>query len=540
MPTCASDGLLNEVLRTHMGFDGFVVSDYDAWANVRDSHHYTPTYSLAASVAMNAGIDQEGGGGPIYPPVQQGIPLAIAAGNLTLERVQLSVRRLMRTRLRLGMFDPPSLNPYDAITNASVASPAHLAVAERAARKGMTLLKNSAPAGSTVPALPFNLAKLSGKRVAVLGPNANASYILLGSYSDPGCCTQGGIPTFLAEFSKRATAANVAIDYASGCTDTNCENGNGFASAAALAAAADAVVLVLGMGNAQYNCGGARNTADCESEAHDRTTCVLPGQQPQLLAAIRAAKRSGVALAVLFVHGSTFCLTPDFVSGADAILDAFYPGMRGGAAMADAVIGAFSPSGRTPVTWYASDAALPANRGQMSPYSTATSPGLTYRFYKETVANGAPVVFSFGEGLSYSTFAASQPAFPATVTPCSHLTGSVVVKNTGAVDSDVVVAIFLSQAGVSVPSPMTRLVSFRRIFIAAGARLTVDMPPIGPTSRAVVHNDDAPDIFAYAGKRFNEAGTLNFRVSLGAHNGHAEGGLVFSVTQTATQDLNTC
>ena len=113
---------------------------------------------------MNAGIDQEGGGGPTYPPVQQGIPLAVAAGNLTLDRVALSVRRLMRVRLRLGMFDPPSLNRYDAITNASVGSAASLAVAERAARKGMTLLRNERVAGGA-PALPLSLAALSGKRV---------------------------------------------------------------------------------------------------------------------------------------------------------------------------------------------------------------------------------------------------------------------------------------------------------------------------------------------------------------------------------------
>jgi hypothetical protein len=101
-----------------------------------------------------------------------------------------------------------------------------------AALQGMTLLRNGVPAGASAPALPLSLAALKGKRVAVLGPNANASYILLGSYSDPGCCTQGGIPTFLAEFSSRALAAGVAgVDYASGCGDANCDTGNDFATA---------------------------------------------------------------------------------------------------------------------------------------------------------------------------------------------------------------------------------------------------------------------------------------------------------------------
>jgi beta-glucosidase-like glycosyl hydrolase len=541
VPTCASDGLLNEALRTHMGFDGFVVSDYDAWNNVMATHHYVPTTSLAASVAMNAGIDQEGGGGPTYPPVQQGIPLAVAAGNLTLSRVALSVRRLMRVRIRLGMFDFPSNNRYNAITNASVASPEHLAVAELAARKGMTLLRNGVPAGASAPALPLSLAALKGKRVAVLGPNANASYILLGSYSDPGCCTTGGIPTFLAEFSARAAAAGVAaVDYASGCGDANCDAGNDFAGAAALAATADAVVVVLGMQTAQYDCGGASDRGGCESEAYDRRTCALPGQQPALVAAVRAATRAGVPLVVLFVHGSTFCLDPSFVSATDAILDAWYPGMRGAAAMADAVVGAFSPSGRTPVTWYASDSALPTNRGEMSPYATASSPGLTYRFYDPSVISAAPPVFSFGEGYSYTTFAASQPQFPATVAACAPLPLAVLVTNTGSVDSDVVVAAFLAQANLTVPAPAQRLVAFARQFIPAGQSALVTLPDVAPAARAVVHDDGSGDIFSLPGKRWNEAGTLALRISLGEHNGHAEGGLTFSVAQANTQDLSTC
>ena len=449
--------------------------------------------------------------------MQQGIPLAVAAGNLTLSRVALSVRRLMRVRIRLGMFDFPSNNRYNAITNASVASPEHLAVAELAARKGMTLLRNGVPAGASAPALPLSLAALKGKRVAVLGPNANASYILLGSYSDPGCCTTGGIPTFLAEFSARAAAAGVAaVDYASGCGDANCDAGNDFAGAAALAATADAVVVVLGMQTAQYDCGGASDRGGCESEAYDRRTCALPGQQPALVAAVRAATRAGVPLVVLFVHGSTFCLDPSFVSATDAILDAWYPGMRGAAAMADAVVGAFSPSGRTPVTWYASDSALPS------------------------VISAAPPVFSFGEGYSYTTFAASQPQFPATVAACAPLPLAVLVTNTGSVDSDVVVAAFLAQANLTVPAPAQRLVAFARQFIPAGQSALVTLPDVAPAARAVVHDDGSGDIFSLPGKRWNEAGTLALRISLGEHNGHAEGGLTFSVAQANTQDLSTC
>ena len=253
---------------------------------------------------------------------------------------------------------------------------------------------------------------------------------------------------------------------------------------------------------------------------------------------MRAATRAGVPLIVMFVHGSTFCLDPAFVAATDAILDAWYPGMRGGAAMADAVIGTFSPSGRTPVSWYASDASLPVNRGEMSPYATASSPGLTYRFYNESL--GAPPVFTFGEGYSYSTFTASNQQAPATVEACAPLSLAVLVTNTGAVDSDVVVAAFLSQANVTVPAPTQRLVAFARQFIPAGQSALVSLPDVAPAARSVVHDDGYGDIFALPGKRWNEAGTLALRISLGAHNGHAEGGLTFTVQQTDTRDLSTC
>jgi beta-glucosidase len=536
--------MITEVLRDTLHFDGFVVSDYDAWSEVVDTHHYVATYEEAAVVGLSAGMDQEGGGGPVYPPVQQGIPAAVQDGLIQEAQLQQAVRRLFRARLRLGMFDPPASLSYNSITHAEVASAEHLALAELAAREGMTLLKNAEPSGSSSAALPLSLSALSGKKLAVLGPNGNSSYILLGSYSDPGCCS-AGIPTLLQELSSRAGSAGVAISYEQGC-DANCAGSSGFAAAAAAAAAADgAVVLALGMGDTQFACGGNKvDKSACEAEAYDRTTCALPGLQPALVAAVRAAMRPGVPLIGVLVHGGALCLDPATLGALDALLDAWYPGMRGAAAMADAIIGAFSPAGRSPVTWYASDAALPADRGQMSPYPNASSnsPGITYRFYEPESAGVAPAVFTFGEGLSYTTFSASAPSAPASVRACDSLLLSVLVSNTGAMDSDVVVQVFLAQAGLSVPAPATRLAAFSRVFIAKGQQLRVTLPPIEPTGRSVIHADggNATNVYSLAGKRWNEAGVLQLRVVLGEHGGDRAGGLAFNVTQVGSQDLLTC
>ena len=346
--------------------------------------------------------------------MQLGIPAALAAGDLTLAQLEVPVRRLMRARIQLGMFDPPASNRYNFITHDAVASAAHIALAEKAAREGLTLLKNSAPATATAtataaaaasgaaasgaaapapaPALPLALHALAGKTVAVIGPNANASYILLGSYSDPHCCTTGGIPTILQELSPRLSDAGVAVSYAPGCADANCADSSGFAAAASVAAAADAVVIAFGMGNSQFACGGAKNRNDCEAEAWDRPSCALPGMQPQLISAVRAAVRAGTPVVGVLIHGGSICFDAPVLGALDALLDGWYPGMRGGAAIADALVGAYSPAGRSPVTWYAGDAALPADRGQMSPYAnvSAGSPGLTYRFYDPPWAPAPP------------------------------------------------------------------------------------------------------------------------------------------------------
>jgi len=335
----------------------------------------------------------------------------------------------------------------------------------------------------------------------------------------------------------RAGPSGFNVLYSPGCVNASCLTTDGFPAAAATAAKADAVVLFLGMGVCKY---GTDSTA-CEAEGHDRPTCALPGGQPALVDAVRAAVRPGVPLVAVFIHGGTFCLLPSTVAALDAILDAWYPGMRGAAAISDALLGVYSPSGRTPVTWYASDAALPADRGQMSPYPNASngSPGLTYRFYDPQAAGGAPPVFTFGEGYGYTTFAASAPVAPSTAGPCDDIPVSVTVTNTGGMDSDVVVTLFVSQTGLAVPAPAQRLVGFTRTFIPAGQAVSVSIGPVTAKSRSVIVDADG-DIFQLAGKRWNEAGVLQFRVSLGGHGEASQGGLPFNVTQTASQDLFTC
>merc|ERR1712096_113513 len=149
-PTCANDGLLTEILRDQWGFDGFVVSDYDAWINLLETHHYASDFEDAAAKGINAGMDQEGGFGT-YSAIDA-MPAAVKSGKVSADTVTQAFRRNMLVRMRLGMFDPPSLvkpmgAAYRPATQSQTAET--LELARRAAREGFVLLKNNG-------VLPFN------------------------------------------------------------------------------------------------------------------------------------------------------------------------------------------------------------------------------------------------------------------------------------------------------------------------------------------------------------------------------------------------
>ena len=244
----------------------------------------------------------------------------------------------------------------------------------------------------------------------------------------------------------------------------------------------------------------------------------------------------------IFVHGGSFCLTQDTVGQLDAILDPWYPGLRGASAVADAVFGAFSPAGRTPVTWYFSDNALPRDRGDMSLYANAStgSPGLTYRFYE--APQDMPVVFSFGEGLTYSTFSVKGVDAPTNVSACEHLNISVTIANVGDVESDIVVTVFLLQQDVGFPNPISRLVTFSRLpAVEAGGERALRLPPITAAYRSIVKDEGAGSIYDVKGKRFGITARQALFCCVARRAQRASGRRYpFSVQQSSTQDLSTC
>jgi beta-glucosidase len=150
------------------------------------------------------------------------------------------------------------------------------------------------------------------------------------------------------------------------------------------------------------------------------------------------------------------------------------------------------------------------------------------------------LLFTFGQGLTYTSFVASNAIYPSSVGPCDDITVTVTISNTGTIDSDIVVALFLSQPDVTVPAPISRLASFIRVHISVQNSLSVTLPAIPKEARFVVHEDGVSSVYAIAGKRWNEQGRLNFHISLGEYGSDRIGSIPFTVNQTSSQDIGTC
>lgn len=544
VPACANKGLLTTVLREQWRFEGFVVSDYDAWALLYQ-RNYTGSMEAAAYEGLNAGLDQEGGT-PALAIAQ--LAAAIGHGKTTAAAVGTALRRLFRARILLGMLDPPASVPYNALRyNATqlATDAGHRAVARRAAEESLTLLKNNddgndgSIGGRKV--LPLVPASLGGRAIALIGPHANVSGALMGNYADrassPGA--HWG-PSVLEALQARLAPAGCSVTYAPGLAFVGSPaSADGFAAAARLAASAEtaAVVVVLGLGFNDALCQNAttpdagnngsgstlgagtdpnRGRLYCEAEASDRPSIELPGGQAKMVAALRAALRPGVPLIGLLVHGGAIALGAS-LGQLDALLDAWYPGIEGGGAIAEALVGDFSPAGRSAVTWYSSTAELPPSIGHMGWYANATAVpptrGVTYRYFE-----GTPL-FPFGFGLSYTTFRYSDLALNASSSsadPCDAIGVAVTVSNTGEMDSDEVVQVYTRQPDASVPAPTVRLAAFARVHVQAGCSSTVSLT-LAPEARAVVRDNSGSggDVYGASASQWVEKGRLQIFVGGG-------------------------
>ncbi|GAA0385899.1 glycoside hydrolase family 3 N-terminal domain-containing protein [Micromonospora gifhornensis] len=447
VPVAADPTLLTELLRDRWGFDGTVVADYYGVAFLNLLHHVAEDNTEAAVQALTAGVDIELPTGDAYLTLIE----SVRTGRIDEALIDRSVLRVLRQKLELGLLDATfDDEPAEQI---DLDPPEHRAIARRLAEKSIILVANQG-----VLPLP------AGRRVAVIGPNADREAALFGCYSflnhvlaqRPGVETGIEVPTVLDALRVEFGAEHISS--ASGCA-VDSEDRSGFAEAVAVASDADVAVLVVGDHAGLFGRGTV-------GEGCDRDDLELPGVQRQL---VEAVLDTGTPVVLVLLTGRPYALGWALDRCA-AVVQAFFPGEEGAGAIAGVLSGRVNPSGRLPIT-------LPSSAGAQ-PYS----------YLHPTLGEGSGVtslsaapVAPFGHGLSYTTFAYADLTVSDTVPTTGTLHASVRVTNTGEVAGEDVVQLYGHDLVASVTRPVAQLLGYRRIHLEPGESVTVELSV--PTTR---------------------------------------------------------
>ena len=422
-PSCASEFLMGKLDK--WGFDGYFVSD--CWA-IRDFHeHHLVTSSPveSAAMALKAGCNVNCGCTYVH------LLSALDKGLVTEDEIRASCVALMRTRIRLGMFDKST--EYDNIPYSVVSCPEHKAVSYQCAVKSMVLLKNKG-------ILPLD--KKSISTIAVIGPNADSRAALEGNYNG----TADRYVTFLEGIED---AFDGRVLYAEGChlykdrVSGLAQAGDRYAEAEAAAANSDVVILCVGL---DATIEGEEGDTGNEFSSGDKNDLRLPESQREL---IKRVAKIGKPMIVVCAAGSSINIEHD----CDALIHAWYPGSEGGKAIADIIFGKVSPSGKLPVTFYNSADKLPC-------FTDYAMSDRTYRYTRDNI------LYPFGYGLTYGDVV---------VTSLSYDDGkvNVEVENNGADTCDVIELYIKSHCDNAPAYPV--LCGFKRIFAKKGEKLDVEI-----------------------------------------------------------------
>jgi beta-glucosidase len=457
----ASREILTDLLRGQLGFEGLIVSDYEAIKMLHTYHKMAPDFQEAARLALRAGIDVEL---PTTECYTGELIKAVEAGSIPMVWVDRSVLNHLEKKFELGLFENPYVDEGRVLE--IFETPDQRSLAREMAEKSIVLLTNDG-------ALPISPAVRS---LAVIGPNADSSRNLLGDYSyaamsnllhynkiansnffnqDPSALVGKSMKVYSVLEALRGKAHGMKISYAPGC-DLSSSDTSGIAEAVGLAKNSDLTILVLG--------DRAGLTPDCTcGETRDSADLRLPGVQMELARQVLA---TGKPVVVVIISGRPLAL-PDLVGSANAVLEAWLPGEEGAAAIVDVLFGDVNPGGKLPITF-------PRTVGQVPIFYNHKPAGSTSMFYTNYVAESVEPLFPFGHGLSYSTFAYSDLSLSSpSAREGEILHISCRVKNTGKMAGEEVVQLYLQDEYASIPRPVKELKGFRRIKLDAGAEKKV-------------------------------------------------------------------
>ena len=453
VPASANEFTLTQVLRGEWGFRGFVVSD---WGSVGEliPHGIANDLPTAARKGFLAGVDMDMESNAYF----QHLAAAVKAGAVSQSALDQAVRRVLRVKFALGLFDRPYVEEQNAITSLPAAN---VTAAREAAEKSFVLLKNDS-----------NLLPLQKgvRTLALIGPLADSAPDMLGAWSARGDAKE--VVTLKAALEKRAERDGFRLIYAKG-TEIRGSSDAGFTEAAAAAAQADIVLLALGEDASWMN-----------GEAASRAFIDLPGNQQQLLERVAAA---GKPTALVLFSGRPLALT-SAAARVQAIIEAWSPGVQAGPALDRVLFGEAAPAGRLTVTFPRSLGQVPIYHSVLNTGRPAVGLDLTRpptngdeKFKSRYIDEQNVPLYPFGFGLTYTTFEYSTPLVDAQQVSVDQLNAgraqvriTTEVKNTGSRAGDEVVQLYIGLRGTSVARPVRQLKGFRRITLDAGKSQRVE------------------------------------------------------------------
>jgi beta-glucosidase len=456
VPGCGNQETMTDILKGEWGFKGFIEADWAAVAEMRAcppvnpnsgdcGHGFAADGPDAAAKALNAGLDSEMTSTLIRDFGAQ----LVANHQVSITRINDAVSRILTVKFEAGLFD----HPYVDVSQADGAQlqPAAVALARKDAARSMVLLKND---NSTLPLDP-------NKSVAVIGPLGNDPHDMLGPWWGTGR-DQDAVSLYNGI---KAQDPNTTFVEACDLPNTeppdynpanDCPVGPGFDQAVAAAQSADQVVLALG------------ETREMSGEAASRSNIDLPGQQQELINRIAAL---GKPFTVVLFNGRPLTLT-NVAAKSPAILEAWFPGVQAGNATADVLFGKVNPGGKLPVSF-------PVNIGQVPIYYNHEPTGrpcdVTFKWnsrYRDLTT--CDPLYSFGYGLSYTTFSVSNLQLSSATMPADgSITATADVTNTGTRAGDEVVQLYIHDPVASISQPVRQLRAFERVTLSPGEKKTV-------------------------------------------------------------------
>jgi beta-glucosidase len=458
VPATANPFLLQTILRDEWHFDGAVVSDYTAVMEL--THHgIALDAAMATQKALIAGVDID----MMSHYYDAELPALVKSGRVPMPVVDEAVRRVLRVKFALGLFD----HPFTEGPEVTGAVAEHRPLVRRAAEESFVLLQNnSAPQDTLLP-----LAKTT-KRIALIGPLADDASDMVGAWS--GANNFGDVRTLRATMVERAQQTGAILTYEKG-TEISGTSDSGFAAAIAAAQSSDVAILALG------------ESSDMSGEAASRAYLDLPGNQQQLLEAVAA---TGKPVVLLIFSGRPLVL--DWAAQhVPAIMEVWFPGVETGPAIAETLFGDVAPSGKLTMSFPRAVGQEPLYYNQLPTgrpiqHADPAHPGyIEMKFVSRYLDVPNDALFPFGHGLTYSTFAYSGVSLSTQSISSASLerdrkrqpiVATATVTNTGKRRATEIVQCYVNIRGASTEQPVRNLKGFTRITLDPGQSQTVHFP----------------------------------------------------------------